>query len=848
MNNQDTVDVTTPDGVAAIAPATLIMSNISKLYSGVAALTDVSVEILPGEVHAILGENGAGKSTLMNVASGTAQPDGGSITFEGAPIDVLTPAIAVHLGIAIVHQHPAVLPDMTVLENLQVALPAAVFATGKSLESTATALLAEVGLSVHLRDRVELLTVAQKHLLEIAKALALKPKLLILDEPTAPLGQESVDLLFERVRMSVSTGTAVVYITHRLAEVRELADKVTVLRDGRVRGTAEVHEIGDEELLALIVGRKLDSTFPPKHVRSPDDEPNFSLNGLTGPGFANISISATRGEIVGIAGVVGNGQSELMRALAGLEFFTGTVVINDKELGPRQLLHDAAYMPADRHREGLMMSLTVRENAAISALTRFKKTLLLSRKRELKTVGETLGSLAVKAASMDAAVSSLSGGNQQKVVMARALLSEPVLVVADEPTQGVDVGARAEIYKILREVSASGIPVVVASSDAKELEGLCDQVIVMSRGHALEVLKGEEISEERMIHAAVKSTTRSVSVVPGIEPAKSSGLRRFVQGDYAPAVLLVGVIVLLGSFIFSQNARYISDFNIYSVLTLVSALGFIALGQTISLLIGGIDLSVGPLAGFLVVIASFFVNDDKPVTLIVVGFVLMLVVAMVVGLVNGSLIRFARFTPIAATLTLYIALQGFSFILRDGPDGYINSTVTAIIGYQVGPVPVAFIVLVAATLVAEFFLRKRRWGWRLRATGSSEESARRTGININRTVILAYVATSLFAFVGAIMLMAQIGVGDPAQGVGYTLTSITAVVLGGTSLLGGRGTFIGTLLGSILLVQVLNATSFLGLSQMWQYLFQGLLILAAAILYSVARRNNTRKKRSFALS
>jgi ribose transport system ATP-binding protein len=840
VNNQDTIDVTAPDRVPSIAPATLTMTNISKLYSGVAALSDVSVSILPGEVHAILGENGAGKSTLMNVASGTAQPDGGTIEFEGTPIGVLTPVIAGQLGIAIVHQHPAVLPDMTVLENLQVALPSSVFASGDSVEATATRLLAEVGLSVHLRDRVELLTVAQTHLLEIAKALALKPRLLILDEPTAPLGQESVTLLFDRVRAVVAAGTAVVYITHRLAEVRELADRVTVLRDGRVRGSVMVDEISDEELLAMIVGRTLESTFPPKHVPAETDETNFSIAGLTGPGFANISIAAKRGEIVGIAGVVGNGQSELMRALAGLESFTGTVSVGGRELSPRELLHDAAFMPADRHREGLMMTLSVRENAAVSALTKFRRWRLLSRKRELGTVGQTLGSLSVKAASMDAVVSSLSGGNQQKVVMARALLSEPTLVIADEPTQGVDVGARAEIYTILRDVSASGIPVVVASSDAKELEGLCDRVIVMSRGHAVEVLHGDEISEERMIHAAVRSTTRSVSVDAVAGASRWSGIRRFVQGDYAPAVLLVGVIALLGSFIFSQNARYLSDFNIYSVLTLVSALGFIALGQTISLLIGGIDLSVGPLAGFLVVIASFFINDGKPPVAIIIGFVLMVVVAAAVGLVNGSLIRFARFTPIAATLTIYIALQGFSFILRNGPDGYINSSITAIIGWQVGPIPVAFIVLVAATLVSEFFLRKRRWGWRLRATGSSEESARRSGISINRTVILAYVATSLFAFVGAVMLMAQIGVGDPAQGVGYTLTSITAVVLGGTSLLGGRGTFVGTLLGSILLVQVLNATSFLGLSQMWQYLFQGLLILVAAIVYSLAR---SRKKR-----
>ena len=829
------------DDVGLTSPATLTMSNISKSYSGVAALSDVSLEVLPGEIHALLGENGAGKSTLMNVATGTDQPDGGTITFQGTRIGVLTPAIAARLGIAIVHQHPAVLPEMTVEENLRVALPASVFAAGKSVESTARALLEDIGLSVHLKDRVDSLTVSQKHLLEIAKALAVRPKLLVLDEPTAPLGQESVDLLFSRVRSAVALGTAVVYITHRLAEVRELADRVTVLRDGRLRGTVAVDEISDDELLKMIVGRHLESTFPPKYQYSGDDETNLVLSGLTGSGFSDVSVTAKRGEILGIAGIVGNGQTELLRALAGLERFSGRVQVGETELASRDLLHGAAFMPADRHREGLMMTLSVRENAAISALSKFKRWLLLSRKRELGRVGQTLHSLAVKAPSMDAPISSLSGGNQQKVVMARALLSEPLLLVADEPTQGVDVGARAEIYKILREVSASGIPVVVASSDAKELEGLCDQVIVMSRGHAVEILQGSDISEERMIHAAVRSTTRSASAVAdSLNDTKSSGFGRFVQGDYAPSVLLVGVMILLGAYIFSQNARYISEFNISSMLMLVSALGFISLGQTISLLIGGIDLSVGPLAGFLVVLGSFFVNDDQPLLIIAVGFSLMLVVAVVTGFVNGSLIRFGRFTAIAATLTIYVTLQGLSFILRDSPGGYINATVLSVVAAKIGPVPIVFIVLLAGTILMELLLRKRRWGWNLRATGSSEESARRIGVRINRTVILAYVATSFFAFLGAIVLMAQIGVGDPAQGVGYTLTSITAVVLGGTSLLGGRGTFVGTLLGSILLVQVLNATTFLGLSQMWQYIFQGLLILVAAILFSLAR---SRKKK-----
>jgi ribose transport system ATP-binding protein len=700
-----------------------------------------------------------------------------------------------------------------------------------------------VGLHVHLRDRVELLTVAQKHLLEIAKAFAINPKVLILDEPTAPLGQASVDLLFSRVRAAVASGTAVVYITHRLAEVRELAERVTVLRDGTFRGESAVADISDEELLAMIVGRQLESTFPPKHVTTAADSQVFEVSGLSGDGFSGVSFSGSRGQIIGVSGVTGNGQSELLRALAGLTPFAGTVKVGDVERRSRDLLRDAAFLPADRHSEGLMMTLTVRENAAVAALQKFRGWWLLSRKKELGRVTDTLQSLDVKAPSLDAEVSSLSGGNQQKVVMARTLLSAPQVVIADEPTQGVDVGARAEIYRILREVADSGIPVIVNSSDAKELEGLCDQVIVMSRGTVIETLSGTDVTEQMMISAAVSSTTSSFSadaVIKATDAKASGGARRFIQGDYAPSVLLIAVIVLLGAFILSQNARYLSAFNVSTVLLAVTALGFIAVGQTIPLLLGGIDLSVGPLSGFLVVVASFFVNDKKPIVVILVGFLLMVVVAIAVGFVNGSLIRFAKFTPIAATLAMYIALQGLSFVLRDGPDGYINQDVVAVIQYTVGPIPVAFIVLVALALLAEFLLRRRRWGWGLRATGSDEESARRVGVKINRTVITGYVLTSLFTVLGAVMLMGQIGVGDPSQGVGYTLSSITAVVLGGTSLLGGRGTFIGSVLGALLITQLLNATTFLGLSTLWQYVFQGLLILVAAVAYSFVRSRRNR--------
>jgi ribose transport system ATP-binding protein len=811
------------------------LAHISKHYAGVPALSDVSIALRAGEVHAILGENGAGKSTLMNVASGAVQPDGGSIALDGRCV-ALTPTSAVRLGIASVYQRPAVLPDLTVLDNLRVALPDAVFAAGPPAE-VAAQLLSGVGLRVDLGDRASALSVAERQLLELAKALAIAPRVLILDEPTAPLGQASVDLVFARVRTAVAAGVAVAYITHRLAEVRELADRVTVLRDGRVRGEARVGDITDDELLGMIVGRRLVSTFPAKRAARADDPVVLEVEALTADGCRDVSLVARRGEIVGVSGIAGNGQSELLRALAGLAPFRGRVRVGGVERRSGDLLHDAALLPADRHGEGLMMRLTVRENAAVAALPRFRGRWLVRRDRELAGVAGALRSLDVRAPSLDAEVAALSGGNQQKVVLARVLLSEPRLVVADEPTQGVDVGARAEIYRILREVADTGVPVIASSSDATELEGLCDTVVVMSRGRVIETLTGDDVREPRMIAAAVRATARAGADDAGRATGAGArgAMRRFLEGDYAPSALLVAVIAVLGGYIFAGNHRYLSAFNVSTVLLAVSALGFIALGQTVSLLLGGIDLSVGPLSGFVVVVASFFVNEGKPTAVVAAGLVLAIAVAAAVGLVNGALIRLARFTPIAATLAMYIALQGLGFVLRDGPDGYIHPGVVAAIQTTVGPIPVAFLALVIAAVGGELALRRLRWGRRLRAVGSDEDSARRIGVPIARTVILGYALTSLCTALGAVVVMGQIGVGDPRQGVGYTLSSITAVVLGGTSLLGGRGTFIGTLLGAVLITQLLNATVFLGLSTLWQYVFQGVLVLAAAVAYAFVR-------------
>ena len=368
---------TTSEDTQITDEPTMVLSGISKSYAGVAALTDVSLEILPGEIHALLGENGAGKSTLMGVAAGETAADAGTITFAGSPQPPLTPKLANSLGIAIVHQHPALLPDMTVAENILLAVPAEHLAFAGDEEASMRAVLDEVGMNVHLNDRASTLSIANQHLLEVAKALAVSPKVLILDEPTAPLGKESVDLLFEHVRTAAAEGTAVVYITHRLAEVRLLADRVTVLRDGKVSGTAKVDEVSDDQLLAWIVGRRLiGSTFPEKASAEAAEE-YVKVSDLSGQGFSHISVTRQSGRNRRSRRRGRKRSKPASGGIGGLASRSRARSTSTASLTASSALRThAAYMPADRHREGLMMSLSVRENAAVSALQRFRRAIL----------------------------------------------------------------------------------------------------------------------------------------------------------------------------------------------------------------------------------------------------------------------------------------------------------------------------------------------------------------------------------------------------------------------------------------------------------------------------------------
>ncbi len=836
-------------GTAQRGPV-LRLADVRKSFDGVDALKGVTFEARAGEIHALLGENGAGKSTLMAIAAGSLEPDQGLIELGGEPVTGASPLAVRQRGLSIAYQHPALVPDLTVAENIAMWLPEQSRADGA--ENWAKGQLARVGCTAALGQRVATLSVVQRQLLEVAKAVAADPAVLILDEPTASLGAEETASLFAELRRLAAGGVAVVYITHRLAEVRELCQRVTVLRDGAVRGSFGVADVSDGQLLELIVGRAVTAEFPPKApilANGAVGEPVLVVEHFSDRAFQDVALTAAAGEIVGLAGIVGNGQAEFLRALAGLAHATGRAELGGTPLrsGRPDAALDAGvvYLSSDRLGEGLFGTLSVRENALVSALGQFSRLGVVRPRAEARAVQEQRAGLAIKAPSIDANVLSLSGGNQQKVLLARALLNQrATLLLAEEPTQGVDVGARAEIYRILRQVAAAGAGVIIVSSDTRELEGLCDRVLVFSSGQVVTELRGGQVTEDAIAHAMLTSTRRRRPAGAGTSrPATGDNrgaraltwLRRASRDDHVAPVVLAVAIIALAVYTQGHNSRFLSSFNLTSLTVLIAATAFISFGQECVIVTGGIDLSVGPLAGLVVVIGSFFENSGHSAVVIIAGFLVMIGACAAVGLLNGSMVRFARFTPIVATLVTYIALQGVSLVLRPFQGGYISFAILKAINHTEGPVAIAFVVAVAVAVAMEWALRRARWGRSLRAIGSDPAAAFRLGVRPGVTVIGAYVASSLFACVGGVLLMAQIGVGDPTQGVNYTLASVTAVVLGGTSIFGGRGSFIGALFGAILVEQLLNVTTFLQLSQAWQYWFQGVLVMVAVGIYTQAR-------------
>ena len=815
----------------------MTLADIRKSFGPVQALKGVDVLIMPGEVHAIVGENGAGKSTLIGIAAGVLRANSGAIYYGGKYVSAPAPRQMREDGVSVVYQHPALAPDLTVLENLQLAAPSLVGTEGAAEAERLLARIATDELRMPVNRRVAELSLAQRHVVEIARALATHPRVLFLDEPTEPLQLGDVRKLFDLIGELKRDGVGIVYVSHRLHEVDELADRISVMRDGEIIDSRLAESITPAEIVALIAGRPLGQIFPAKATKV--GAPLLAVSALSGRGFDQVDLVVHAGEIVGLAGIEGEGQREFIRAAAGVDRrHGGEVRVNDVKIAgdnPGAFRRSGiGFIPDDRHAEGVFLNLTLRENFSLGFLDSISRYGVIDRAAEAGRAKEITQDLRVRAASSEAKLFELSGGNQQKALFGREISAEPTVLLVDEPTKGVDIGSRSEIYQRMRAIADRGLAVLVSSSDGLELEGICDRVLIFARGRIVHELSGAAVTDAAITEANLTATvSRASKAAAGMQIRR---WREFAASDHFPAlVLAVLTIIILGG-TQALNGYFLSPFSIKSILSFFSILAFLSCAQLATVLVGAIDLSVGPLAGLCVVLASFLAPDGVETGPFAAGLILILMFTTGFGLLQGLLITSLRLPAIVVTIATFIGLQGLSLLLRPTAAGMIDDAISNAAHFPILFVPAGVLLTLAMVASAEWLLFRTAFGRRFRAVGSSPLASYRLGIDSQRLTWLAFVISGFLTGIGGLMLAGQVGIGSPSTGSDYTLMSITVVVLGGASVSGGRGSFISTLLGAALVQATSSASSYIDANSSVHYTVIGTLTLLAAIFFSLARR------------
>lgn len=485
------------------------IKNVNKSFPGVKALDNACFELRRGEVHALLGENGAGKSTLMKILTGLISKDEGEILFNGKSIEGWSIRESQKAGIAMIYQELHLVPNLTVAENVFLGKEKKKhgMVDYPRMKEETNIILSQLGVDLDPEILVKDLSIAYQQIVEITKAISLKAKVLIMDEPTAPLTNEEVEMLFELIRKLKKSGVSIIYISHRLEELAQICDRATIFRDGKYISTLDVMGTKKSQFISLMVGRKMDQLFPAAVPVSPEAPIVLETEKLTTVKIKNISLRLKKGEILGIAGLVGSGRTEFLRALAGADpVVSGKIFIQGKEVSIKKpadaIGYKIAMVPEDRKQQGLILGMSVQDNLIYPNLSKYSKAGFLHTKKIVQSVGNTIKQLNIKTPTPGQKTIFLSGGNQQKVVVGKWLLSEPDIILFDEPTRGIDVGAKFEIYCILNELKSNGKSIIVVSSEMPELIGMADRLYIFCNGFLTGELNKSEMNEEAILRYA----------------------------------------------------------------------------------------------------------------------------------------------------------------------------------------------------------------------------------------------------------------------------------------------------------------------------------------------------------
>ncbi|GAA0927526.1 ATP-binding cassette domain-containing protein [Pseudonocardia zijingensis] len=819
------------EGIAAAVRGAVVRFGTTTVLHG------VDLELRAGEVHALVGQNGAGKSTLVKALMGVNPLAEGHVEVAGSRVDLAGPEDARALGLEIVYQDQPLAPRMTVAENMFLGRePARTGVLDRAgMHRRARQVLERVGALCGPDDVVGDLTPTQRVQVSIAAALAAEPRVLVLDEPTAALGAAESASVFELIRAARAEGVAVLYISHRLHEITSLADRVTVLRDGRRTSVAPAAGLSTQDIIAAMVGRDLEALFP--DVPHTPGDPLLEVRHLrSGELVRDMDLSLRSGEIVGLAGLVGSGASETLLALFGDRRSTGDVRLGGRELAasnPRAAVRrGVALVPEERRTEALFPGLSVGVNLTASSLGAHARGGVLSRRRERRTAEDLVERLGIVPRSPAQDVATLSGGNQQKVVVGRWLARGGQLYLVDEPTAGVDVAAKAEIYRHLGELAAGGAAVLVVSSDFEELIGLCDRILVVRDGVVVEEIGRGEVDEEELTARAAGADaadgdTTADPAAPAAEPAprRAARLRQIGVGV---AMLAVVAALVAGS------PGFLLSSGFWDVLRQAGTPVLLAAALTVALGAGAFDLSVGAVAQLTATLSAALVVAGVPTPLVLAAGI---VTGVVVGAVNGGVTVLLRVPSFVATLGMLFLLVGITLGVNGGLAVPAETYSFLLLGQGfVGPVPAIVITAGVVIAVVALVWRLTPTGLRLRATGDDERTSRLRGVRTGWATVTALVLSGALSGLAGVLLASYAG-GATARDASLELlvTALAAAFLGSAL----TRTFLfdpaTAAVGSLFVTATGAGLIANGLSDEWLGGVQGVVLLAA-VLVAVARR------------
>lgn len=827
----------------------LRIDRISKSYYGVKALKDVSFDIYKGEIIGLLGANGAGKSTLLKIIGGVEKASDGHILLENIALDHVTPHSAKLKGIISVYQELNLFLNMTVAENLFIGREN----RGKmgildwqQTTKMAKEVLDSLGLDISPDAEVGCLSVAKQHLIEIARALNEKPKLLLLDEPTATLSDLEINWLFSRVRELAKEGTTVIYVSHRLDEVTELCERCVILRDG-----ALAHELsGDfskDHIVNSMIGHNVELLRPEN--KNNENEIVFECQHLTYRNTVkDISFQLRKGEILGIAGLVGAGRTELLRTIFGVDRMTsGKILVKGNEIQikqPRDAMHHGiALVPEDRKMEGLFLEENMRFNIASSTIEKRASLGMINASAEKQVANQVAKSVQLDTGRMEHLVKLLSGGNQQKAVIAKTLLVNSDILILDEPTRGVDIGAREEIYEIIKDLANEGKAILLVSSDWEELVYLSDRMLVMAEGRITGELSADEVTEEKIMNlSTIADVKTGVCITPKCPPADGKRRNLFAavfeeitnfyrNNNVAILVFMLIGIVVIGLLFAPSFGKWM---NIRNMMGQSMPLFLLAIGQFIVIITGGLDLSSGAmLASSGVLGVSIMLNNPNNTLLAIF---VMIMYGILVGSLNALLVVKARLDSFVVTLGMSIVLTGVTLVITKNPIGPSPKILRQIVNDDVFGIPYVLFILIALMVAVSILLKYTATGRQFYAVGENAKGALWAGLPVQRTQFISFIISSFMAVLASIFFLGRTGAGDPAFGPGMELVAIAAALIGGAVFGGGKGKLGGVICGVLVLVFLENILSLMHVELWYQEVIEGTLLLAILISYELRIR------------